>query len=407
MKITTVWNHRARVNQKKEGPIEVRIAYEDVTRYINTGIHCRKSEFVHGEIINRQDKNELNTILHSVEKKIVEVVSDMIEKGETLDVAEIRRRVYRVREDEVSIADWVEQQLPHMGVTAGTIQHYKTLIMRMREFGGFTSWKSINTENIYKWDSWLHGLKRKRTEAERLANQEARPITDAGVFTYHKCLKAMLFRAERFGLIERNPYSHLRGVFKRGERETVEYLTEEEMQRFIDLPTEPGTMSAMAHDLFCFQFYTGMSYVDTQAFDFSDYHEENGKWVSMRQRVKTGVDYYSVLLPAALSILAKYNMQLPHIDNADYNHELKSLAQAAHITKPVHSHVGRHSFATWALHHGVPIEILSKMLGHTNIVTTRRYAKTLAQDVRREFDKLDDVLSKNLNQNENVANPHE
>ena len=70
----------------------------------------------------------------------------------------------------------------------------------------------------------------------------------------------------------------------------------------------------------------------------------------------------------------------------------KMFKRGSGITKHVTSHVGRHTFATWALSHGVPIEIVSKMLGHTNIKTTQIYAKILAKDVDAQFERLDKLF---------------
>jgi site-specific recombinase XerD len=55
--------------------------------------------------------------------------------------------------------------------------------------------------------------------------------------------------------------------------------------------------------------------------------------------------------------------------------------------------MARHTFATWALHHGVPIEIVSRMLGHTDIAMTQRYAKVLAEDVTAQFTALETVIN--------------
>lgn len=87
-------------------------------------------------------------------------------------------------------------------------------------------------------------------------------------------------------------------------------------------------------------------------------------------------------------------MKVPKIDNADYNKLLKVLGMAAGIRTKLHSHIARHTFATWALSHGVKIENVSKMLGHTNIVQTQRYAKVLAEDVHADYENLAGILSR-------------
>ena len=71
-------------------------------------------------------------------------------------------------------------------------------------------------------------------------------ISDGGVYTYHKCLKALLNRAYEFGCISENPYSRLRGKFKRGEKENIEFLTEEEIQRIMDLKLPAGSKIMLA-----------------------------------------------------------------------------------------------------------------------------------------------------------------
>lgn len=80
--------------------------------------------------------------------------------------------------------------------------------------------------------------------------------------------------------------------------------------------------------------------------------------------------------------------RLPKVADQTLNANLKTIANVTAISKKLTTHVGRHTFATWALRNGVPIERVSKMLGHRKITQTQRYAKVLAVDVYSEFDKL-------------------
>ena len=102
--------------------------------------------------------------------------------------------------------------------------------------------------------------------------------------------------------------------------------------------------------------------------------------------------YTSQLLPPVVAILERYKWQVPRLDNSDYNLCLKALGMACGIERPLHSHMARHTFATYMLRHGVKIENLSKMLGHTNITQTQRYAKVLAQSVHDEFEMIEDKM---------------
>jgi site-specific recombinase XerD len=89
-----------------------------------------------------------------------------------------------------------------------------------------------------------------------------------------------------------------------------------------------------------------------------------------------------------VAVLEKYDWQVPKIDNADYNHLLKAIGSMAGITTKMHTHLARHTFATYMLRNGVKVENLQRMLGHKNIRQTMRYAKVLAESVHKDFEKV-------------------
>lgn len=377
-----VWDHRGRVPDGGKGQLEVRVTIARKSYYFGTGIKCRKSEFVAGQVVNCPGARELNDRLAIIYSKVFACVNTCIENGTQIDTEGIRKMVWQASESvngEPTLITWIEQQLPMLNLADGTKKHYHTLIVRLIEYDRLKRWQDVTIENIYLWDAWLHQLRA----------QDGGRISDGGVFTYHKCLKALLNRAKDFGKIPENPYVNLRGKFKRGERESVEYLTEDEMLQFeaIILPT--GSQLDIAHDLFIFQMYTGLPYSDMQAFDMSDYKWDGMRWNNVGERIKTGVAYVSSILPPALHVLEKYGMKIPKMNNADYNHQLKALGLMAGIKTRLHSHLARHTFATYMLRNGAKIENVSRMLGHTNITQTQRYAKVLAQSVRDDFDMIE------------------
>ena len=246
----------------------------------------------------------------------------------------------------------------------------------------------MTVENIANFDAWLHHQTKPLSDARRKAGAKPEKLSDSGIYNYHKCLKALLNRALSFGKIDANPYDRLKGKFKRGERENPEYLTEDEMKRFEAVILPKGSELDVVHDLFVFQMYTGLPYSDMQAFDASDYKYDGEAWKRVGERIKTGVPYVSQLLPPAVKVLEKYGWEIPQLSNADYNRHLKALGQMAGIKTRLHSHLARHTFATWMLSHDISIEHVSKMLGHTNITQTQRYAKVLAQSVYDDFSKV-------------------
>ena len=396
--ITTaiVWDHRGRTKAGCEGPLEVRVTVDRKPYYINTGIKVRKTEWKAGTIVNRPDADSLRTRLYILIKKIEAEINAAIEDGRTIDVADIKRRAWVLVADEssTSFLEWCSDQIDQLTHSGGTMQHYLTMLTRLNDFDTIRRWQDLTVENIYKWDAYLHKITKPQSDADIKAGKPAEPISDGSIYNYHKCLKALLNRAVLFDRLRQNPYDRLKGKFKRGDRERIDFLTDEEMAAFESLHPMSGSKMAMARDLFVFQMFTGLAYSDAQNFDISDYKLIDGTWKNTGERIKTGVAYTSQLLPPVVEILEKYNWRVPKIDNADYNRCLKALGMACGIERPLHSHMARHTFATWMLRHGVPIEHVSKMLGNTNITQTQRYAKIVAADIHDDFERIADELKK-------------
>ena len=99
-----------------------------------------------------------------------------------------------------------------------------------------------------------------------------------------------------------------------------------------------------------------------------------------------------MLLSPAVEILKKYDFKLNVLTNQKYNLYLKVIANAAGLGNSLTSHMARHTFAVYCLNHGVPIEILSKMMGHTDIRTTQLYAKVANKSVESAFELLENNL---------------
>jgi site-specific recombinase XerD len=379
--ITTklIFDRKKQAKKDGTGTIEVRVISDRRAYYISTGVRIREREWRAGMIINRPDAQSLNERIAIICQIIDTEVNRCIEANLAINTENLKNKVWSVKDtmsNEPSFLDLLDHQTEILNLSAGTIKHYVTLHTRLTEYGKIKRWGDLTTENISEFDAWLH--KRKLSTGEA--------ITDAAVYKYHKCLKAILNRAVMFDKIDRNPYDRLK--FKRGESESIEYLTEDEMKAIENLKVPKGTQIEMARDLFVFQMFTGLSYSDTQAFDFSQYKKVKGKWINTGERIKTGVAYVSSLLPPAVAVLEKYGWQVPKIDNADYNHLLKVIGTMADIPTKMHTHLARHTFATYMLRQGVKVENLQRMLGHKNIRQTMRYAKVLAESVHEDFDMV-------------------
>lgn len=396
-----VFDHRGRTKKGCEGPLEVRVTVDRKPYYINTGVKVRKEEWKYDSVVNRVDSTELNERLAIIYKKVQREINACIEGNMPIIVAEIRRQVVMSMtlndESRVAFFDWCVEQVEMLDVVEGTKKHYRTLIKRLNEYGKMLAWREVSAEAIILFDAWLRKFSEscnvEFANGAKLENA-TKKISSAGLWNYHKCLKALLNRAMVTGKIDRNPYDFLKGKFKRGEKESVEYLTEDEMKAICDLPVRHGTLIAKARDLFIVQMYTGMAFSDAMRFDIGNYKKVDGKWVTRQERVKSGVPFVSQLLPPVVEVLERYDWDVPRIDPADYNHELKTIGKVCGIRVKMHSHLARHTFATYMLRNGVELVNLARMMGHTNTRQTERYAKVLALSVHEDFDMISKKLKK-------------
>lgn len=183
------------------------------------------------------------------------------------------------------------------------------------------------------------------------------------------------------------------------EREPVEidFLDEEELRRIINFDT-PLPRLERAKDMFLFGCFTGLSYIDIKTLA-PEHFERDGAgriWIKKR-RVKTGVLSRIPLLPIAKMILDKYRggeKLLPIQDPADVNKYLKDIAILCNINKQITFHTSRHTFAsTVTLANNISLEVVSKMLGHTNTRMTTHYAKLVDKCIGEQMDRLADTFS--------------
>ena len=183
------------------------------------------------------------------------------------------------------------------------------------------------------------------------------------------------------------------------EREPVDidFLDEEELKKIINFDT-PLPRLERAKDMFLFGCFTGLSYIDIKTLTPEHFEKDNtGRiWIKKR-RVKTGVLSRIPLLPIAKLILDKYKggeKLLPIQDPADINKYLKDIAILCGINKRICFHTSRHTFAsTVTLANNISLEVVSKMLGHTNTRMTAHYAKLIDKCIGEQMDKLMDTFT--------------
>lgn len=214
-----------------------------------------------------------------------------------------------------------------------------------------------------------------------------------------KALKKIVGIAISRDLIRKDPFSSYKIRTKKVDRE---YLTEHELSLLAELELRmPRT--ELVRDLFLVQCYTGLAFKDLYELtpDNIQIGVDGDKWIFIK-RGKTDTPCHIPILPIVEQVLEKHSDHpiaknrgtlLPVFSNQKMNSYLKEIADKAGIHKQLTTHMARHTFATTvALSNGVPIETVSKMLGHRKIATTQIYGRILDHKIADDMRKLRDKL---------------
>ena len=186
------------------------------------------------------------------------------------------------------------------------------------------------------------------------------------------------------------------------------YLSETEIQNIIEKVFKTERLS-LVRDIFLFSCFTGLAYIDVKNLTKShiSFGIDGEKWI-FTHRQKTESASKIPILPVTQMIIDKYadnplclneDKLLPILSNQKMNAYLKEIAGVCEIEKELTFHIARHTFATTVtLTNGVPIESVSKMLGHKNLRTTQHYAKVLDRKVSDDMKILKEKFSQIVEQ---------
>ena len=223
-----------------------------------------------------------------------------------------------------------------------------------------------------------------------------RKMRSGTVWLLTQMLKSVVARACQRHLIAANPFADFHVSKNIRSRE---YLTEQELCRLMDCRPQQAALR-FARDLFVFASLTGMSFVDICNLRPANITFINGEQWIQACRQKTQTAFAVRLVPAAIDIVNRYSGNgdtiFGRINYRTFAAQVSRLMQGCGITKHITFHCARHTFAVMALNAGMPIESVSRILGHTNITTTQIYAKITMQKLSRDMTLFDQHLSRIL-----------
>ena len=370
--LSIIHNRLKRGTAQKPVSIELRFSYKSERKYISTGIKVTPSQWSDNlkAVVRHKDSDILNEKLDSFKKRGQMVVSKMLKEGIT-DLSVIPSLFNGEEDKSQTFIDYCKTRRNERKVCEHTKKRYDVFIRFLESWGKVVSFQDCNVSNIRSMDEYLH--KQGKVQST--------------IYDYHKYLKLFINDAIVDGLMEQNPYKFLSFHVGKGEKKYVDCITEEQFDAIKGLHFYTPHLQK-ARDLFLFQCYTGLAYSDLMSFDYSNCEEINGKWFYHAKRTKTDTDFVFQLLTPAVELLKTYEFKIPRISNQRYNDYLKVIGQMIGVDS-LHSHMGRATAATLFLSKGMPINIVARVLGHTTLRQTTRYARTLNKDVCSAFDSLE------------------
>ena len=374
--VALVFNRRHTATTTKEAAVELRVSYQKEQKYMSTGVRLLPKHWRRGMVINRVDAIQLNQTLEKLVVDVRKVILQMMDDG-NIDIFSIPDKLKRLRSGNLTFLDFCDTRMKirQYGKAVDSQERYTRFMKFFRSWGKIVEFEDITDLNIIALD-------------EHLAARGLKPYSKWN--NYHRFLNSFILDAIDEGYVKRNPYKWVRIEKEKSKGGIGKYLSPQEFAKVRDmkLPTES---LQRVRDLFVFQTYTCLSYVDLSTFDAEKIEKVKGMKVYIGTRAKTSQTFTIPLLKPALAILKKYNNHLPIISNVKYNEYLKVVAQNASIDKPVSSHWARHTGATLLLNSGdVPMNIVQHILGHASQrMTEQVYAKRLDESIVDAMAKID------------------
>lgn len=383
-------------NKKGLSPIEVSISYNGERVYFSTGKFAKSSKWdKQKQVVKGSDQEAvlLNNFLIEFRNKIYEKEVELMKKGYMVTVHLLKDAVLN------KVESLKEKAL--LQLMAEHNEEKKKLIgkeVALATYYCFDHTYRILTEFIQvkcKRDDILL----REVNIEFMQSFHTFLLTDKGMAqntsTKHlKFLKSIIRNAVSNGYI---PYSTLSSYKVEREPVDIDFLTEEELRRIINFDT-PIPRLEKARDFFLFGCFTGLAYIDIKTLkkEHLERDSEGRVWIK-KKRVKTGILSRIPLLPMAKMILEKYKGEeklIPIQDPSDINKYLKDIAIYCKINKHITFHTSRHTFAsTVTLANNISLEVVSKMLGHTNTRMTTHYAKLLDKCIGEQMDTITGIFS--------------
>ena len=382
-------------------PVYMRITVDGHPKEMTTARHCDPQSWnqkAEKAFRKTEQVKELNNHLTALQAKAFEARRLLIESNKEVTAEAIKNLLTGQVEKARMILDVFKHHNEQMKAlvntefSPATLERYKTSLEHTRSF---IQWKynkedleitKLDFDFVTDYEFWLKSV--------RKCNHNT-------AIKYISNFRKIVNRCIRSGWLTKDPFLGFKMTKREVERTA---LSKQEIQAICD-KTFLSERLTQVRDIFLFCCYTGLAYADIKKLKRSEIAIgiDGEKWI-FTSRQKTETASRIPLLPTSIAIMERYNHHpqcsnedrlLPVLSNQKMNSYLKEIADTCGIEKKFTFHIARHTFATTVtLSNGVPIETVSKMLGHKNLRTTQHYAKIIDRKVSDDMLQLKEKLLK-------------
>ncbi len=391
---------KTKVNKKGKAPVYARITTSGQITEIHT--QCQVEPQFWNQRLERCMLRDavsmrINEIIASFRANILAAYDSIIKEGKEPNCFVIKQRLeHATGSSRMFLAEfskYCDKRQAEVGVriTQLTANKYHRLLRYLAEY---------TKEQYKKEDLPLDMISYEYIDGLNTFMQTAHQCKNNGAVNLLCCLKNFILYAIRNEWIEKNPFRYYKMKIDKSNVKVP--LTKLELDTLIRKPM-PNDRLDRIRDVFVFCCLTGLAFTDADNLrrEHITTDEHGTMWIH-KPREKTAVMSRVPLLPLPIDLLNKYTRDpdlqvkgklLPVPSNQKMNAYLKEIADLCNIQKNLTTHCLRHTFATLAIEYGMPIDIIAKILGHTNTNMTRRYAKISEANISREMQKLGIVMA--------------
>ncbi|QCX39875.1 site-specific integrase [Aureibaculum algae] len=336
----------------------------------------------------------LNKYLDHVYGQLLDCHRQLLEEFKIISAKSIKAR-YLGEDDQLkTLNELIKYHNTNMVsvLKSGTMKNYYTTEKYLNKF----LVKKLKTNDIYlKQLNYRFIIDFEQFLRNYSPKKKRKTLTNNGVMKHLERFKKMINLAIKLEWLVKNPFSRFQLRFDKYDRQ---YLSKRELELIENTYFKSERLERIK-DLFIFSCYTGLSYIDVKQLTAHQIVKgiDANYWIYTK-REKTNETVKVPILPKALVIVEKYKviskekgseLLLPLYSNQKTNSYLKEIAKRCGIRKNITFHVARHTFATTVLlSNGVPIETVSKLLGHTKLSTTQIYARVLEHKISEDIQNL-------------------